>query len=67
MIDEDGHLAIGKFPSIHDHRAVTKGEVLALRLATLAGIDAAQARVVPSDGVPVALVRRCLLYTSRCV
>ncbi|WP_245754373.1 type II toxin-antitoxin system HipA family toxin [Candidatus Accumulibacter aalborgensis] len=58
VIDEDGHLAIGKFPSIHDHRAVTKGEVLALRLATLAGIDAAQARVVPSDGVPVALVRR---------
>lgn len=58
VIDEDGHLSIGKFPSIHDDRAVTKGEVLALRLAALAGIDAAQARVVHSDGVPVALIRR---------
>jgi len=58
IIDDDGHLAIGKFPSIHDDRAVTRGEVLALRLAALAGIDAAQARVVDSEGVPVALVRR---------
>jgi len=58
VIDEDGHLAIGKFPSIHDDRAVTKGEVLALRLATLAGIDAAQGRIIHSEGVPVALIRR---------
>lgn len=58
VIDEDGHLAIGKLPSIHDDRAVTKGEVLALRLAALAGIDAAQARIVFSEGVPVALIRR---------
>lgn len=58
VIDADGHLAIGKFPSIHDDRAVTKGEVLALRLAALAGIDAAQARIVHSEGEPVALIRR---------
>ncbi len=58
VIDEDGHLAIGKFPSIHDDRAVTKGEVLALRLAAMAGINAAQARIVYSEGVPVALIRR---------
>ena len=58
VVDEDGHLAIGKFPSIHDDRAVTKGEVLALRLAARSGIDAAQARIVYSDGMPVALVRR---------
>lgn len=58
VIDEDGHLAIGKLPSIHDDRAVTKGEVLALRLAALAGINAAQARIVYSEGVPVALIRR---------
>lgn len=58
VIDADGHLAIGKFPSIHDDRAVTQGEVLALRLATLAGIDAAQARIVRSEGAPVAVIRR---------
>ena len=38
--------------------AVTKGEVLALRLAAAAGIDAAEARLVESEGNSVALVRR---------
>jgi len=37
---------------------VTKGEVLALRLARTAGINAAEARLVDSDGAPVALIRR---------
>lgn len=36
MVDEDGRLAIGKFPSVDDTRSVTRGEVLALRLATKA-------------------------------
>ena len=58
MIDDDGRLSIGKFPSVADDRAVTRGEVLALRLATAAGINAAVARLVESDGTPVALVRR---------
>jgi serine/threonine-protein kinase HipA len=58
VIDDDGHLAIGKFPSVSDERAVTKGEVLALRLARAAGIDAAAARLIDSDGLPVALIRR---------
>jgi serine/threonine-protein kinase HipA len=58
VMDDDGGLAIGKFPSIHDQRAVTKGEVLALRLAARAGIEAAHARIVSSDGLAVALVRR---------
>jgi serine/threonine-protein kinase HipA len=58
VVDDDGHLAIGKFPSVGDERAVTKGEVLALTLARKAGIDAAQARLVDSDGAPVALIRR---------
>jgi serine/threonine-protein kinase HipA len=57
-LDEDGHLAIGKFPSVGDDRAVTKAEVLALKLATAAGIEAAQCRIVHSDGIPVALIRR---------
>ena len=58
VIDEEGRLSIGKFPSVQDDRAVTKGEVLALRLARQAGINAAEARLVDSDGSPVALIRR---------
>jgi serine/threonine-protein kinase HipA len=58
VVDEDGSLLIGKFPSIGDDREVTRGEVLALRLAKQAGINAADARVVESEGAPVALIRR---------
>ncbi len=58
VIDDDGALSIGKFPSITDEHAVTKGEVLALTLARNAGIDAAASRIVESDGLPVALIRR---------
>jgi serine/threonine-protein kinase HipA len=58
VIDDDGALSIGKFPSIADERAVTKGEVLALTLAKNAGINAAAARIVGSEGLPVALIRR---------
>ena len=58
IVDEGGHLAVGKFPSVRDERAITKAEVLALRLARRAGINAAEARVVMSDDVPVAVVRR---------
>ena len=58
VVDDAGRLAIGKFPSVADQRAVTKGEVLALELARMAGIAAADARIVDSDGVPVALVYR---------
>lgn len=62
MVDEDGRLAIGKFPSVGDTRSVTRGEVLALKLAALAGIDAASARVVPLGDkgreVPVAVIHR---------
>ncbi len=58
VIDDDGRLSIGKFPSVNDERAVTKGEVLAMTLAKAAGIRAAEARLVESDGMPVALIRR---------
>lgn len=58
VIDDDGHLSIGKFPSVNDERQVTKGEVLAMTLAKAAGISAAEARLVESDGLPVALIRR---------
>lgn len=58
LVDEDGRLAIGKFPSVGDARSVTRGEVLALKLAALAGIDAAQARIVLLGEVPVAVISR---------
>jgi serine/threonine-protein kinase HipA len=43
---------------VNDERSVTRGEVLALRLAQLAGIDSAQARIVMVQGQPVAMIRR---------
>ncbi len=58
VVDEKGRLSLGKFPSVADERAVTKGEVLAMRLARAAGINAAEARLVDSEGVPIALIRR---------
>lgn len=58
MTDGAGRLAIGKFPSVHDSRAVTKAEVLALHLATAAGINAAEATLAMSDETPVAVIRR---------
>ncbi|MEY4712268.1 MAG: putative HipA-like domain [Pseudomonadota bacterium] len=58
ILDSDGTLSLGKFPSVTDERAVTRGEVLALRLARLAGIDSAQARIVMVQDQPVAMIRR---------
>jgi serine/threonine-protein kinase HipA len=58
ILDADGALSLGKFPSVTDERAVTRGEVLALRLAKLAGIDSAQARIVMVQDRPVAMIRR---------
>lgn len=58
VLDDQGRLAIGKFPSVTDERPVTKGEVLALRLAQLAGINAANADLIDSEGSPVAIIRR---------
>lgn len=58
LVDEDGMLALGKFPSVKDTRSVTRAEVLALKLAQLAGVETAQARVVVVQGEPVAVIRR---------
>lgn len=58
VIDDEDRLCIAKFPSVSDERPVTHGEILALKLAKQAGIAAAEARLVDSAGVPVALVRR---------
>jgi serine/threonine-protein kinase HipA len=62
IVDEDGALVIGKFPSVGDARSVTRGEALALRLARRAGIDAARARIVllgeKGREDPVVVIRR---------
>lgn len=58
VIDADGRLSIGKFPSMQDDRSVTKGEVLAVLLARDSGINAAEARPIDRDGSQVALIRR---------
>ncbi len=58
VTDNHGRLSIGKFPSVRDERAVTKAEVLALKLARAAGIDAAYADLIMSDETPVAIIRR---------
>lgn len=58
IIDNDGSLSIGKFPSIHDTYSVTKGEILALHIAHAAGIQAAKGRIIESEGIPVALIKR---------
>ncbi|MDP9082959.1 MAG: type II toxin-antitoxin system HipA family toxin [Pseudomonadota bacterium] len=58
VLEEDGSLALGKFPSVKDTRDVIRAEVLALRLAQRAGIDTAQARIVLIGETPVASIRR---------
>ena len=58
VADNDGTLAIAKFPKPDDDRSIPHGEVLAMTLAERAGINAAAARVVDVAGRPVALITR---------
>jgi serine/threonine-protein kinase HipA len=58
ILEQDGRLAVGKFPSVGDDRSVPRGEVLALALACRAGINAAAARIVTIGSTPVAVIRR---------
>lgn len=58
VLDTDGWLALGKFPSQADQRDVIRGEVLAMNLAARAGIRAAPARVELIQGTAVAVIRR---------
>lgn len=58
VLEADGTLALGKFPSITDTRSIVRGEVLALKLARLAKLDVAEARVDGIDGTAVAIIRR---------
>jgi serine/threonine-protein kinase HipA len=43
--DTDGTLMIGKFSGLGDERDVVRGEMLALKLAQMAGLNAAEAKI----------------------
>ena len=58
VMDNDGTLAIAKFPKSDDDRSIPHGEVLAMALAARAGIHASKARLQDVAGRPVALIKR---------
>ena len=58
VIDRNGQLSLGKFPSVGDERSVTRAEVLALHLARRAGIDAATSRIELLGTTPVGIIAR---------
>ena len=56
VLEEDGALAIGKFPSAYDERSIVRAEALALRLVAHTGSQAASARMVRTE--PSSIARR---------
>jgi serine/threonine-protein kinase HipA len=54
----DGRLAMAKFPKPDDTRDIAAGEILALTLASQAGIQVAEHRLVPAGGHSVAVITR---------
>ena len=58
VVDEDGSLAIAKFPKLDDDRSIPHGEVLALVLARKAGLKVPDARLLAVADRPVALIKR---------
>jgi serine/threonine-protein kinase HipA len=58
VVDEDGSLAIAKFPKLDDDRSIPHGEVLAMTLARKAGLTVPDVRLLEVAGRPVALIKR---------
>lgn len=58
IIEEDGSLSLAKFPSVTDERSISAGEILALRLAKKAGINAADARLLTINNTQIAIIKR---------
>lgn len=58
VMDNNGTLAIAKFPKLDDDRSIPHGEVLAMKLAAKAGLNAADAKLQDVAGRPVALITR---------
>ncbi len=57
-VQDGDQLAIAKFPKPDDIRSIAHGEVLALKLARAAGINAAIARLEYVAGRPVSIIHR---------
>ncbi len=58
VIDDEGNLSIAKFPSATDQRDIVGGEILALKLAGMSGINAARGRIIMAARKPVAVIQR---------
>ena len=58
VADNDGTLAIAKFPKLDDDRSIPHGEVLAMTLADKAGLNVSTARLQDVAGRSVALITR---------
>ena len=58
VLDNDGTLAIAKFPKADDDRSITHGEVLAMTLAAKAGLNVAAARLQDVAGRSAVLITR---------
>ena len=58
VINRAGRLCLGKFASLNDQRDIAKGEVLALTLARLCGLQAANAERCSIDGVSASIIER---------
>lgn len=58
LVDIDGSLALAKFPRLQETQHLPLGEVLALKMARLAGIDTVKARIEYVNSIPVAIVQR---------
>lgn len=56
--EKDGSLSIAKFPKPDDMRSIPHGEVLAMTLASQAGLRAAEARLEDVAGRAVAVIKR---------
>ena len=58
VVDEDGSLAIAKFPKLDDDRSIPHGEVLAMTLARKAGLTVPDVRLLAVADRSVALIKR---------
>ena len=58
VVNNEGSLAIAKFPNPNDDYSIPHGEILALMLADRAGINAAKGNLQMVGDLPVALIQR---------
>ena len=64
VINNEGSLAIAKFPNPNDDYSIPHGEILALMLADKAGINAAKGNLQMVGSLPVALIQRLIEFAK---